>query len=58
MLNKQTLVNTHLIGNIKIGNIKPKTLLTVLLGIIMGFFTGILLVFIRNFVKSFKESQA
>jgi capsular polysaccharide biosynthesis protein len=59
----QTLINstqvkTHLIENIKTENIKPKILLTILLGIIMGFITGILLVYIRNFVKSFRESEA
>ena len=59
----QTLMNeaqvkTHLIGNIETGNIKSKTLLTVLLGIFLGFITGILLVYIRTFVKSFRESEA
>ena len=59
----QTLMNeaqtkTHLIGNIETGNIKPKTLLPVLLAIFMGFITGILLVFIRILIKSFREREA
>ena len=41
--------------NIKTNEIKPKTKLTIFLGTIFGFFTGIFLVFIRNFLKSFKE---
>ena len=56
--NSKVKSKTHLIGNIETENIKSKTLLTLFLGIIMGFITGILLVFIRNFVKSYKESQA
>ena len=58
MLMNQTQVKTQPIGNIGTNTIKPKTQLTILLGIIMGFITGILLVFIRNFVKSYRESQA
>ena len=59
----QTLMNeaqvkTHLIGNIETKTIKPKTQLTILLGIIMGFITGILLAFIRNFIKNYRESEA
>ena len=51
-------IKTHLIGNIETGNIKPKTLLTVLLAIFMGFITGILLAFIRKFIKSYREIEA
>ena len=54
----QTQVKTLPIGNIETKTIKPKTQLTILLGIIMGFITGILFVFIRNLVKSYRESQA
>ena len=57
LMNK-TQVKTLPIGNIETQTIKPKTQLMILLGIIMGFITGILLVFIRNFVKSYRESQA
>ena len=51
MLMNETQVKTLPIGNIETNTIKPKTQLTILLGIIMGFITGILLVFIRNLVK-------
>jgi capsular polysaccharide biosynthesis protein len=51
-------IKTHLIGNIETENIKPKTQLTVLLAIFIGLTTGILLVFIRNFLKSLRESKA
>ena len=57
LMNK-TQVKTLPIGNIETQTIKPKTQLMILLGIIMGFITGILLVFIRNFVKSYRESKA
>ena len=49
---------SQILGNIKTITIKPKTQSIILLGIVLGFFTSILLVFIRNFVKSYKESQA
>ena len=49
---------TQRIGNIRTSTIKPKTQLIILLGLIIGFITGIFLVFIRNFVKSYKESEA
>ncbi|MDC0981207.1 Wzz/FepE/Etk N-terminal domain-containing protein [Candidatus Pseudothioglobus singularis] len=58
MLMNETQVKTLPIGNIETQTIKPKTQLMILLGIIMGFIAGILLVFIRNFVKSYRESQA
>ena len=59
MLMNQTQVSTSLIGNIETKTIKPKTLSIILsMGIILGFITSILLVFIRNFVKSYKESKA
>ena len=58
LLMNEAQVKTLPIGNIETNTIKPKTQLTILLGIIMGFITGILLVFIRNFVKRFRESEA
>jgi uncharacterized protein involved in exopolysaccharide biosynthesis len=58
MLTTQTLIKTHPIGNIETKTIKPKTQLTIVLGLITGFIAGIFLVFIRNFVKSYKGSQA
>ena len=54
----QTQVKTRPIGNIETQTIKPKTQLIILIGLIIGFITGIFLVFITNFVKSYKESQA
>jgi LPS O-antigen subunit length determinant protein (WzzB/FepE family) len=59
----QTLMNeaqvkTHLIGNIETKTIKPKTQLTILLGLIIGFIMSIFLVFINNFIKNFRESEA
>ena len=54
----QTPVKTRPIGDIQTITIKSKTQLMISLGIILGFFTSILLVFIRNFVKSYKESEA
>ena len=58
VLMNQTQVNTRLITNIATQTIKPKTLLTILLGIILGFITGITLTFIIYSIKSFKESKA
>ena len=58
ILMNATQVKTLPIGNIETKTIKPKTLLIILMGLIIGFITGIFLVFIRNFVKSYKESQA
>ena len=46
---------TQRIGNIETKTIKPKTLLIISLGLIFGFITGIFLVFINNFIKSYKE---
>jgi LPS O-antigen subunit length determinant protein (WzzB/FepE family) len=57
-LTSQTPVKTRPIGNIQTDTIKPKPQLVISLSIILGFITSILLVFIRNFVKSYKESQA
>jgi LPS O-antigen subunit length determinant protein (WzzB/FepE family) len=54
----QAQVQTQPIGNIETKTIKPKTLLIISLGLIFGFITGILMVFIRNFMKSFRESEA
>ena len=58
LLMTQTQVKTLPISNIETKTIKPKTQLIISLGIILGFFTSIFLVFIRNFVKSFRESEA
>ena len=58
MLMTQTQVKTQLIGNIETNTIKPKTQLIISLGLIFGFITGIFLVFINNFIKSYKEIQA
>ena len=58
MLMNQTQVKTQPIGNIGTNTIKPKTQLIITLGIIIGFITSIFLVFINNFIKSYKESEA
>jgi len=58
MLMNQTQVNTRLIGNIETDTLKPKTLIIISLGIIFGFFTSIFLVFISNFLKSFRKVKA
>lgn len=54
----QTQIKTRPISNIETKTIKSKTQLTILLGLVIGFITGIFLVFIRNFVRSYKESEA
>jgi LPS O-antigen subunit length determinant protein (WzzB/FepE family) len=54
----QTQVKTRPIRNIETNTIKPKTQLIVSLGIIIGFITSIFLVFINNFIKSYRESEA
>jgi len=54
----QTQVKTRLIGDIQTNTIKPKTQLIITLGIIIGFITSIFLVFINNFIKSYRESEA
>ncbi|MDC1046757.1 Wzz/FepE/Etk N-terminal domain-containing protein [Candidatus Pseudothioglobus singularis] len=54
----QTQVDTSLIGNIETKTLKPKIVLITILSLFIGFFTGILLVFIRNFVRNYKESEA
>lgn len=58
MLNSKIYSKTQPIGTIATETIKPKTLLTILLGIILGFINGILLTFIIYSIKSFKESKA
>jgi LPS O-antigen subunit length determinant protein (WzzB/FepE family) len=58
MLASQNTVQTSPIMDIETATIKPKTQLTILLGLIIGFITGIVLIFIRHFVKSYKESEA
>ena len=58
MLMNQTQVKTQPIGNIGTNTIKPKTQLIITLGIIIGFITSIFLVFINNFIKSYRESEA
>mgnify|MGYP005646271025 CR=1 FL=1 len=58
MLMNETQVKTQPIGNIETNTIKPKTQLIITLGIIIGFITSIFLVFINNFIKSYRESEA
>ena len=58
LLMSQIQIKTLPINNIKTKTIKPKTQFTILLGLIIGFIAGIFLAFIRNFVKSYKESEA
>jgi LPS O-antigen subunit length determinant protein (WzzB/FepE family) len=53
----QTQIRTRPIRNIETKTIKPKTGLTIILGLIIGFITSIFLIFIRNFVKNYKETQ-
>jgi len=54
----QTLEKTCPIGDIQTNTIKPRSQLIISFGIILSFFTSILLVFVRNFVKSYKDNQA
>jgi uncharacterized protein involved in exopolysaccharide biosynthesis len=54
----QILVETRPFGEIQTNTVKPKILLTILLGLIIGFISSIFFIFIGNFVKSYKESQA
>ena len=55
MLTSQPQIKTQLIRNIETKTIKPKTQVIISLGLIFGFITGIFLVFINNFIKSYKE---
>ena len=48
----QVQIKTRPIRNIDTKTIKPKTQLTIILGLISGFITSIFLVFIRRFVKN------
>jgi len=57
-LTNQNVIQTSPVGVIETKNVKPKTQFIISLGIILGFITSILLVFIINFVKSYKESEA
>ena len=57
-VNNQKIINGGVIGDIKITTIKPKYLLIITLGIVLGFISSIFLVFIRNFIKSLRESEA
>jgi LPS O-antigen subunit length determinant protein (WzzB/FepE family) len=57
-VDNQKIINSGVIGDIKITTFKPKYLLIITLGIILGFITSILLVFINNFIKSYRESEA
>ena len=57
-LSAKSIVKTRPVGAIQTDTIKPKIVLTILLGLVIGFITSIFLVFIRSFAKSFKESQA
>ena len=54
-VDNQKIINSGVIGDIKTTTIKPKYLLIITLGIILGFITSIFLVFINNFIKSYKE---
>jgi LPS O-antigen subunit length determinant protein (WzzB/FepE family) len=56
MLTSQNTIQTSPIMELETVTIKPKTQLTILLGIFMGFIAGILLVFIRKFLKNFRET--
>jgi len=57
-VDNQKIINSGVIGDIKTTTIKPKYLLIITLGIILGFITSIFLVFINNFIKSNRESEA
>jgi capsular polysaccharide biosynthesis protein len=57
LLMTQIQVRTQPIGNIKTDTIKPKIVSTILLGLIIGFTAGIVIVFINNFIKSFREIE-
>jgi capsular polysaccharide biosynthesis protein len=56
-VNNQKIINGGVIGDIKITTIKPKYLLIITLGIILGFISSIFLVFIRSFIKGYRESE-
>tara|TARA_B110000008_G_scaffold14665_1_gene13762 strand:- start:319 stop:1368 length:1050 start_codon:yes stop_codon:yes gene_type:complete len=56
MLKSQITIQTSPIKDIRTVTIKPKTQLTILFGLIIGLINSIFLVFIRTFVKSYKES--
>ena len=57
-VDNQKIINSGVIGDIKTTTTKPKYLLIITLGIILGFITSIFLVFINNFIKSNRESEA
>lgn len=57
ILMNQTQVKTQPIRNIKTNTVKPKTQLIITLGIIFGFIASIFLVFVINFLKSYRESE-
>ena len=57
-VDNQKIINSGVTGDIKITTLKPKYLLIITLGTILGFTTSILLVFINNFIKSYRESEA
>lgn len=57
-LNAQTLLKTNPIGGIQSNTIKKKISLMIILGLIIGTISGIFLGLIRNFAKSYKESEA
>ena len=56
-VNNQKIINGGVIGDIKITTIKPKYLLIITLGIVLGFISSIFLVFIRSFIKGYRESE-
>jgi LPS O-antigen subunit length determinant protein (WzzB/FepE family) len=57
-VDNQKIINGGIIGDIKITTSKPKYLLIITLGIILGFISSIFLVFIRSFIKGYRESEA
>jgi LPS O-antigen subunit length determinant protein (WzzB/FepE family) len=54
----QPPIKTTAIGDIQTETFNTETRLIISWGIILGFFTSFLLIFIRNFVKKYKLSQA
>jgi len=56
--NSSVKSKSQIIKNIETVTIKPETLLMISSGIVLGFISSILLVFIINFIKSYREIQA
>jgi hypothetical protein len=57
-LTSKNRIHTSLIRDIETEIIKPKIKLIISLGIIFGFIAGSFLIFINNFIKNYRESQA